>query len=247
MSRLSKNKGPNRLLAYIDNNSLSYEAIKSLRTNLIFSMPSVGKTGQRAKVILISGESPGIGKSFIAANLGEVFGQLNKKILIIDADLRLGQLHKLFNTNNNNGLAEYLSQEKSERQDSNNIADFVHPTTMDYIDFMPRGQNPHNPTSLLASDNFSHLMKELNFHYDYIVIDSPPILAASDAIILARYADKVLMVTRYDKSLEGQVAYAINQFHKANIEIDGIVLNDVQQGILSKYSYHYSYAYGNNK
>jgi len=80
LSRLSKNKkSPNRLLAYADHNSLSYEAIKSLRTHLMFGMPTEGKAGQRAKVILISGESPGVGKSFISANLTEVFAQLIKK------------------------------------------------------------------------------------------------------------------------------------------------------------------------
>jgi tyrosine-protein kinase Etk/Wzc len=90
------------------------------------------------------------------------------------------------------------------------------------------------------------MMTELNEHYDYIVIDSPPILAASDAMVMSHYADRVLMVTRYDQSVEGQVAYAIKQMHKAGIQVDGIVLNDVQQGLMSKYSYHYSYAYGNN-
>ena len=90
-------------------------------------------------------------------------------------------------------------------------------------------------------------MKELSTHYDYIVIDSPPVLAASDAMILAQYADKVLMVTRYDDSIEGQLVYATKQMQKANVNIDGIVLNDVRQGLMSKYSYHYSYAYGHNK
>ena len=111
---------------------------------------------------------------------------------------------------------------------------------------MPRGKHPHNPASLLATDKLGKLMTEVNVHYDYIVIDSPPVLAASDAMILAQYADKVLMVTRYDSSIEGQLVYAIKQLNKANIAVDGIVLNDVQQGLMSKYSYHYSYAYGNN-
>ncbi len=248
LSRLGKNrKAPNRLLAYVDHNSLSYEAIKSLRTHLMFGMPEEGKAGQRAKVILISGESPGVGKSFISANLTEVFAQLSKKVLIIDADMRLGELHKMFNIEQITGLADYLSQKDDDSLIDSTIAKFIHPTTMDYIDFMPRGQHPHNPTSLLASDKFSKLMAQLNTHYDYIIIDSPPILAASDAVILSQYADKVLMVTRYDVSIEGQLVYAINQLNKANVQVDGIILNDVQQGIMDKYSYHYSYAYGNNK
>ncbi len=259
LTRLGKKKSPNRLLAYADNNSLSYEAIKSLRTNLMFGMPTQGRAGQRAKVILITGESPGVGKSFISSNLTEVFAQLDKKTLIIDADMRLGELHKVFNMDQHNGLADYLTQDTTYLsrdntqlvkidavQESSHLASFIHATGIDNIDFMPRGEHPRNPASLLANGSFDHLMTELNLHYDYIIIDSPPILAASDAMILAQHADKVLMVTRYDDSIEGQLVYAVNQMNKANIKVDGIILNDVQQGILSKYSYHYSYAYGNN-
>ena len=240
LTRLGKNKNlPNRLLAYADNNSLSYEAIKSLRTNLMFAMPDQGEIGAHAKVILITGESPGVGKSFISANLAEVFAQLNKKVLVIDADMRLGALHKTFNMTQDNGLGDYLAKDVT-------LADVIHPTSIDYIDFMPRGHHSSNPASLLSSDKFNSMMTELNIHYDYIVIDTPPILAASDAIIISQYADKVLTVARYDKSVEGQVVYAIKQMNKANVLVDGIILNDVQQGIMSKYSYHYSYAYGNN-
>ena len=248
LTRLNKNKNAsNRLLAYVDNNSLSYEAVKSLRTSLMFGMPKEGKAGQRARVILITGESPGVGKSFISANLTEVFAQLNKKLLVIDADMRMGELHKMFNMDKNNGLAECLLQRSDATQTSSNLSSFIHPTTIDNIDFMPRGEHPRNPASLLANGSFDKLMMELNLHYDYIIIDSPPVLAASDAMILAQHADKVLMVTRYDDSIEGQLVYAVKQMNKANIQVDGIILNDVQQGLMSKYSYHYSYAYGNSK
>lgn len=248
LTRLGKNKNAsNRLLAYVDNNSLSYEAVKSLRTSLMFGMPKEGKAGQRARVILITGESLGVGKSFISANLTEVFAQLNKKLLVIDADMRMGELHKMFNMDKNNGLAECLLQRSDATQTSSNLSSFIHPTTIDNIDFMPRGEHPRNPASLLANGSFDKLMMELNLHYDYIIIDSPPVLAASDAMILAQHADKVLMVTRYDDSIEGQLVYAVKQMNKANIQVDGIILNDVQQGLMSKYSYHYSYAYGNSK
>jgi len=248
LTRLAKNKkAPNRLLAYIDHNSLSYEAIKSLRTHLIFGMPEQGKSGQRAKVILISGESPGVGKTFIAANLSEVFAQLDQKVLIIDADMRMGELHKMFNIEQNVGLADYLSQKDNESTTSQSITEYVHATGMDNIDFMPRGQHPKQPTTLLASKKFNDLMSQLSAHYDYIVVDSPPILAASDAIILSHYADKLLMVTRYNSSIERQLVYAINQMTKDHVRVDGIVMNDVQRGVMDKYSYHYSYAYGNNK
>lgn len=242
LTKLNKGKKSSiRLLAYSDSNGLSYEAVKSLRTSLMFGMPQKGLTGQRAKVILITGESPGVGKSFISSNLTEVFAQLDKKVLVMDADMRLGELHKVFNMSQDNGLADYL------QQDDHQIADVIHATGIDNVDFIPRGKNPHNPISLLSGAKFSTLMTELNAHYDYIVIDSAPVLAASDALVLSQYADKVLMVTRYDKSIEGQLVYAINQLKKSNVQVDGIVLNDVQQGLMSKYSYHYNYAYGNNQ
>lgn len=273
LSRLSKNKkSAKRMLAHVDHNSLSYEAIKSLRTSLMFAMPTDSSTKQQGKVILITGESPGVGKSFISANLSEVFAQLNKKVLAIDADMRLGELHEMFGMTQYDGLADYLSQgtgrqdtgrivttnaqtvsseandhiETASKYPSTDITAVIHPTTMDHIDFMPRGKHPHNPASLLVSEHLGQMMDELKTQYDYIIIDSPPVLAASDAMVLAQHADKVLMVTRYEDSIEGQLVYAINQMNKSNIQVDGIILNDVQQGIMSKYSYHYSYAYGNN-
>lgn len=265
LARIGKNKqSGKRLLAHIDHNSLSYEAIKSLRTSLIFSMPKAPKASmdvqvsQRGKVILVTGESPGVGKSFITGNLSEVFSQLNHKILVIDADLRLGELHKMFNLTQDNGLADYLTEGSSRLAKTDNtslmtatsdlnIESYIHPTGMDNIDFMPRGRHPHNPASILMSDRFTQLITALKAQYDYIIIDSPPVLAASDAVILAQSADKVLLVSRYDKSIEGQVAYAVKQLHKANMQVDGIILNDVKQGLMDKYSYHYTYAYGDNK
>ncbi|WP_313597185.1 polysaccharide biosynthesis tyrosine autokinase [Psychrobacter sanguinis] len=247
------NKNNRRLLAMVDHNGLSYEGIKSLRTSLMFAMPPVSKVvtisgdlereqaSKQGKIIVISGEAPGIGKSFISSNLAETFSQLNRKVLIIDADMRRGELHKIFTISQSNGLGDYLTENNP------NLENFIHPTSFEFIDFMPRGKHPNNPASLLSTDRFSNMLLQLISIYDYIIIDTPPVLAVSDAIITAQYADKVLMVTRYNSSIEGQLAYAIKQMHKANITVDGIVLNDIVQSIISKYSYHYSYSYGNSK
>lgn len=255
LSKLSKKKNASaRMLAHVDHNSVSYEAIKSLRTNLMFGMPK-SAVGRLAQVILITGESPGVGKSFIATNLSELFAQLDKKVLIIDGDMRLGELHKMFDMSQDNGLADYLLHNKrslspvSSTQPYSNVSDLsveslIHPTGMELIDFMPRGQQSPNPTSLLMADQFHYLLEKLKAQYDYIVIDSPPILAASDAMVLAQHADKVLIVTKFNHSVEGQLVYAVKQMNKANVKVDGIILNDVQQNFMSKYSYHYHYAYG---
>lgn len=250
---MKNNKNSRRLLAMVDHDGLSYEGIKSLRTSLMFAMPPVSKVAtifgamkkeeasKQGKIIVISGEAPGIGKSFISSNLAETFSQLNKKVLIVDADMRRGELHKIFTISQSNGLGDYLTETNAI------LADFIHPTSFEFIDFMPRGKHPNNPASLLSTDKFSNMLIQLVSIYDFIIIDTPPVLAVSDAIITAQYADKVLMVTRYNHSIEGQINYAIKQMNKANITVDGIVLNDMVQGVTSKYSYHYSYAYNNSK
>lgn len=258
-TKFGKNKkNTDRMLAHVDHNGLSYEAIKSLRTNLIFGMPVGAVAGQSAKVILITGESPGVGKSFITANLAEVFSQLNKKILVIDGDMRLGELHKMFGMSQHEGLADYLLQDESGLVPVSephintdisklNLESFIQPTGMKHIDFISRGRQSHNPTSLLTGENFNHLMTELKKQYDYIVIDAPPILAASDAMVLGQHADKVLLVTKFNHSVEGQLVYAIKQMSRANVQVDGIILNDVRQSIINKYSYNYHYAYGHTQ
>lgn len=251
---LSKKKDSNRrLLAMVEHDGLSYEGIKSLRTSLMFAMPKTSKvasifgnmdptsSSKQGKIIVISGEAPGIGKSFISSNLAETFSQLNRKVLIIDGDMRRGELHKIFTVSQNHGLGDYLTEDKAV------LIDYIHPTSFEFIDFMPRGKHLYNPASLLSTDKFANMLIQLVASYDYIIIDTPPVLAVSDAIITAQYADKVLMVTRYNSSIEGQLAYAVRQMQKSNITVDGIVLNDVIQGITDKYSYHYSYAYGNSK
>ena len=267
LSRLSTNKkAAPRMLAHVDNSSLSYEAIKSLRTKLILSMPAVTPGSQKAKVLLLTGESPGVGKSLISANLAEVFAQLNKKVLLIDADMRMGELHKVFGMSQYDGLADYLLIDDSSLQLNQlnqiskstdaqvmndvsdfNIGNFIHPSGIDHIDFMPRGKHPSDPESLLISEKFDTLLTGLKSQYDYIIIDSPPLLAASDAMVLAQHADKVLMVTRYDDSIEKQLIYAVKQMHESDIQVDGIILNDVRQGLMSKYSYNHRYAYADSR
>src|SRR5690606_7543280 len=127
------------------------------------------------------------------------------------------------------------------------IVNFIHPSGIDHIDFMPRGYHPSDPESLLISDKFDALLIELKSQYDYFIIDSPPLLAASDAMVLAQHADKVLMVTRYDDSMEKQLIYAVKQMHESDIQVDGIILNDVRQGLMSKYSYNHRYAYADSR
>ena len=242
LKKFSSDKRPtNSLLSYSNHNSLDYEAIKGLRTSLMFGGFNPSAMSDGGKVIVLTAESPEVGKSFICANLAEVFSQLDKKILVIDADMHLGSLHKTFNVEQPQGLADYFSP------DNTSIASITHATSIDSLDLIPCGKQVSSPSSLLASDKFGELMTELTAHYDYIFINTPPVLAATDAIIVSQHAHQVLMVTRYNDSLEGQLTYAIKQMNKANIKVDGIVLNGMQQGMLDKNSYNYAYTYGHSK
>lgn len=253
------------LLSVVDHNSVSYESIKSLRTALLLYPPAVSKikndNKDRAKIIVIVGESPDVGKSFVSANLAESFGQLDKRVLVIDGDMRLGELHHTFIIDDHTGLADYLSQSTANtglvtedtlhRNKSNSevtvtaedLATYVHRTGFDNIDLMPRGKKPSNPTSLLSSAHYEQLIVKLSDYYDYILIDTPPILAASDAILMAQFSDQVIIVSRYNQTLEGQLINAINQLNKAQVKVDGIVINDMTSSIMSKYSDGYNYTY----
>lgn len=235
--RLVKSKNtPTRLLTYVDNKSSSYEAIKRLRTNIMLGMLGQKKADQCAEVILITSESAAVGKSFITANLAEVFSQLDKKVLVIDADLHLGELHKFFNVEQYEGLADYLSEPR-DVSDNGGFINFIKKTSIDNIDYIPKGKQTANFTSLLASDRFSNLMAELNNNYDYIIIDSAPILATSDTMVLTPYATNVLMVTKYNSSLEKQLVDAVKQMNRANLQVDGIIINDVHKSFMSRYGY----------
>ena len=253
------------LLSVVDHNSVSYESIKSLRTSLLLYPSAVSKikndNKNRAKIIVITGESPDIGKSFVCANLAESFSQLDKKVLIIDGDMRLGEQHHTFIIDDFTGLADYLSKSTANTRlvteeiihpnksyseatsTAENLSTYVHRTGFDNIDLMPRGRKPSNPTSLLSGTRYEQLIITLSNYYDYILIDTPPILAASDAILIAQFADQVIMVSRYNQTLEGQLINAINQLNKAQVKVDGIVINDMTSSIMSRYSDSYNYTY----
>lgn len=239
--KLPKNKKVSvRLLNYNDYKSSTYEAMISLRTKLIFSNIEEGKAKQRAKVVLITGESDGVGKSFICANLTEVFAQLDKRILIIDTDLRQGGLHNIFDIERNVGLSDYLIQKNMDPQENIVASSFIHSSNLEYVDLMPKGQNVQNSNSLLSMDKFRLLMLDLGNYYDYIFIDSPSVLTTSDTLIISQYVDSVLLVTRYNYSVEEQLLNAVNKLNKANVSVDGIILNAVKQGAISKYRHVYS-------
>ena len=168
--------------------SVFAESVRSVRTNLSFMA-----SHKKSKTICITSEVSGEGKSFVTINLAGTLALIDKKVILIAADLRKSKLHKAFGSNNKIGLSSYLSGQ--ERLEDTIIHDDVH-----NIDFMPSGPVPPNPSELLHTDKMKELLNILAPRYDYVLVDTAPVGLVSDAIPLIRQSDVNLFVIRSGKS-----------------------------------------------
>ncbi len=235
--RVTTSKGVKRykqsqLLAVGNPTDLAIEAIRSLRTSLHFAMMQASNN-----VVMMTGVSPSIGKTFVCANLAAVISQTNKRVLLIDCDMRKGYTHELMGTTNVNGLSDILI-EKGE------IASCARPTSITNFDLVPRGQVPPNPSELLMSDRFGELISWASKNYDLVLIDTPPILAVTDAAVVARYAGTTLMVVRYAVNTLREVETSISRFEQNGIPVKGVVLNSIFRRATGYQDYgYYEYEY----
>ncbi|WP_414659526.1 polysaccharide biosynthesis tyrosine autokinase [Acinetobacter courvalinii] len=235
MSILKKKKSI-PILAVKHNDDIAVESLRSIRTAIHFALSNA-----KNNIIMIAGPSPEVGKSFISTNLATILAQSNKKVLLIDADMRRGYIHKYFNLEVKPGLSEYLS----------NLADLsqvIRQTDVPGLSVVARGKNPTNPSEMLGSDQFKLLLEQLSQQYDHIIIDTPPILAVTDGIIISQYAGVNLLVARYAKSQMKELELSLNRFEQANVKVNGFILNDIQRSSAGYgYGYNYSYAYKAHK
>lgn len=204
------------------------ESIRSLRTTIHFSLLEA-----QNNIIVITGPSPGVGKSFLAVNLAIVMADAGKKILLIDADLRKGAINKLFGINRENGLSNVILSDIS-------VQDVTKEIPLANIDFIPTGTIPPNPSELLLHERFGQLLDGLSKQYDLIIIDSPPILAVTDAAIISRLAGATLMVIKAGMHTKRELEQSIRRFSQSGVSIKGIVFNDMPQSS-SRYGYGYHY------
>ncbi|MEG0406947.1 MAG: CpsD/CapB family tyrosine-protein kinase, partial [Acinetobacter sp.] len=185
------------------------------------------------------GPSPEVGKSFISTNLATIFAQSKKKVLLIDADMRRGYMHKYFNLDIKPGLAEFLSNQAY-------LSQVINPTEVEGLSVITRGKSPTNPSEMLGSEQLQVLLDQLSQEYDHIIIDTPPILAVTDGIIISQYAGVNLLIARYAKSQMKELELSLNRFEQANVKVNGFILNDIQRAGAG-YAYNYSYAYKAHK
>ncbi|EIY2214860.1 TPA: polysaccharide biosynthesis tyrosine autokinase, partial [Klebsiella pneumoniae] len=225
--RKRKNNESDKLLAVENPTDLAVEAIRSLRTSLHFAMLEA-----KNNVLMISGASPNAGKTFVSTNLAATISLANKSVLFIDADLRKGYVHKMLGNEGKSGLSDILSGQA-------NVEETIISVPDGQFDYIGRGQVPPNPAELLMHPRFEKLLAWASAKYDLVIIDTPPILAVTDAAIIGRYAGTTLLVARFESNTVKEIEVSITRFEQSGVNVKGCILN----GVVKKASSYYGYGY----
>lgn len=213
---------------------LAIEAIRGLRTSLHFAMMEA-----RNNVLMISGASPNAGKTFVSTNLAAVISQTGRKVLFIDTDMRKGYTHKLFNESNANGLSDILSGKIE-------IDKAIKTVSSAGFDYISRGMVPPNPAELLMHRRFGELLSWASENYDIVILDTPPILAVTDAAVIGHYVGTTLLIARFELNTAKEIEVSVKRFEQTGVAVKGCILNGVVKKASSYYGYgysHYGYSY----
>ena len=205
--------------------SIAAEAYRTLRTNIQYS-----SFDKEYKTIAITSSDPGEGKSTTSGNLALAISQVESKVLLIDCDLRKPSLHKLFRISNNYGLSDLLLHRKTMED--------VAVKYNEGLTVVPAGKIPPNPSEMLGSKAMGTFLDEMKKHFDYIIMDTPPIGAVTDSQVLSTKVDGTILVVKAGQTKKDVVMNSINAIKKVNGNIIGTVLNGVEQKD-NKYYYYY--------
>ncbi|MEZ9921134.1 polysaccharide biosynthesis tyrosine autokinase [Vibrio breoganii] len=220
------------LLTEVNPADLAVEALRSLRTSLHFAMMEA-----KNNVIMITGPSPSIGKSFVSTNFASVIASSGQKVLVIDADMRKGHIGSGQKFAHSYGLSELLVNDKK-------VDEVVHSSIVENLDFIAKGKTPPNPSELLMHARFTELVQWASENYDIVLIDTPPVLAVTDAAIVGRHSGTTLMVSRFGMTSTKELEVASDRLEQAGVETKGVILNAVEKTASSYYTYgYYNYAY----
>lgn len=214
------------LITQLNPRSPISEQYRTIRTNLQFA-----SVDQELKTMLITSSGPSEGKSMTAANLAVVYAQQEKKVLLIDADLRKPTVHYTFRMDNLRGLSNLLVNEAR-------LEDTTYSSMVDNLDIISSGPVPPNPSELLGSKRMRTLIEEMSKLYDVIIFDTPPILAVPDAQILANFVDGSLLVLRSKHTEQEAAMKAKEALQSAKAKILGTVLNDRDKKATNTYYYY---------
>lgn len=213
------------------------EAYKTLRTNVLFSL-----TGSGCKVIGMTSSLPSDGKSINSVNLALSFGQLGKRVLLIDCDLRKPTAASKLRIKGTPGLSDVLVGQAK-------IGDCMHRLSEYGIDVLPSGRIPPDSTWLLQSQRLEVLIEELKKVYEYIIIDLPPVTTVADASIMSKYCNGFIVVVRHNSTDIRAVGSTLDQLQRAKARVIGFIYNDAPTGHggYYRYSYKYKYKYTQNE
>lgn len=214
------------LIVHESPTSVISEQYRTVRTNIKFSM-----VDNDLKTLSVTSAGPASGKSTIASNLAVAFAQDNKKVLLVDADMRKPTVHKLFGVANTIGLTNYLT---SDRVDINEVIKHSPAPGLDYITC---GVIPPNPSEILASQSFDDFIKEMTAVYDLVIIDTPPILAVTDPQIVASKTEGVIFVVPMGEVKKDQLLKASELLENVNANVLGFVMNKVEKSDDDYYYY----------
>ena len=216
--------------------SLFAESIRSIRTNLAFS-----SLDKEIKLIINTSPEASDGKSFVTANLAVAYAQEDKKVLLIDADLRRGRQHEIFGVMNvtSGGYSNLMLNYKENIP----LDKYICETEDKNIDILPTGPTPPNPVELLGSENNRKLLERLKKKYDIIIMDCAPVIGLSDAVILAKISDVNLITVSCKKTKMENLERVKKLFDQNDIKINGVILNKAQMQGNGYYSYYYNNEY----
>jgi len=220
--------GRQHLLAVTAPADPTVEALRSLRTSLHFAMLEA-----KNNILTISGPRPGVGKTFVSTNLAAVIAQAGQRVLVIDADMRKGTLHKILGVSHQKGLSDVLGGKLS-------VDEAIHPVSgLDNMYYMVRGDIPPNPAELLMHPRFAQLLQDMSGKYDLVIVDTPPILAVTDPALVATHAGSSLLVTRFGVNQAKEIELTLQRFEQNGVQIKGAIFNAVEKRATGYYSYGY--------
>ena len=224
-TRTEKNARTDFLLAQNLPTDPAVEAIRALRTSLYFTLMEA-----KNNVLMVSGATSGVGKSFVSTNLAVVMAQSAKKVLLVDSDMRKGYVHEMLHQPIGSGLSDVLSGVMS-------FNEAIRTTEIEGLDFVSRGEVPVNPAELLMKANLETLLAEVSGRYDYVILDAPPIMAVTDAAILGQQAGTAIIVARYGLTTEQDIENCVVRFANSNVVVKGAILNGVEKSANNYYAY----------
>jgi tyrosine-protein kinase Etk/Wzc len=220
--------GRQKLLAIMAPSDLAIEALRSLRTNIHFALSEA-----KNNVLMISGASPGVGKTFISSNLAAVIAKSGQRVLLIDADMRMGTLHTVIGGRPEKGLSDLIGGELTLEEAVRPVRD------VEGLFFIARGKMPPNPSELLMHVNFVRILEHLKAQHDLIIIDTPPILAVTDASVIGSRVGINLLVVRFGLNQAREIMLARQRFEQNGIKVMGAVFNAVEHRNAGYSSYGY--------